>query len=265
VSGALRLRFRDWAAIACAFGATAAAAEGPPANVRNFVACPIVRDTATVPCWLSEHEGELYYLGIQTDVSAPIHPPLLGHKVIVEGVVADGRRICGGIVLDPVQLSPVSELDANCNQLWPAEDRYTIDFNPRPPGPSEGRLAFAGPPASGGEAATPAPRSFTVYYYHDGLVSGRNSGTLNAIVDYAVAIAASKVVISAHQGDILLSDGSILAEREGLAQARAEELGRLLKAGGLEAEQWRVSWSTGLAPDGVEDWKARRADVRVEP
>ena len=36
----------------------------------NFVSCPIVQDTATVPCWLSEYEGQEYYLGIQTDISA---------------------------------------------------------------------------------------------------------------------------------------------------------------------------------------------------
>ena len=35
----------------------------------TFKACPIYRDTNTVPCWLAEHEGELYFLGIQTDAS----------------------------------------------------------------------------------------------------------------------------------------------------------------------------------------------------
>lgn len=256
-------RHRAIASIACALAATTAAAEEPPANVRNFVACPIVRDTATVPCWLAEHDGELYYLGIQTDVSAPVHPPLLGHQVIVEGVLADGPRICGGIVLDPVQMSPVVERDANCNQVWPAEDRYTIDFNPRPPGPSEGRLAFAAPP----EPAQPArePRDFTVPYYYNGLVTGRDSGVMNTIVDFADAIDAAKVTIVGHQGDILLSDGTVLAERAGLAQARAEELARLLEAGGLDAESWDVSWSADPPPDGIEDWTARRADVRIEP
>jgi hypothetical protein len=38
------------------------------------------------------------YLGIQTDVSADFHPPLLGHQVRVEGTVKDAPRICGGIV-----------------------------------------------------------------------------------------------------------------------------------------------------------------------
>ena len=41
---------------------------------KNFVACPIVRDTASVPCWLAEYEGEMYFLTLQTDVSAPVTP-----------------------------------------------------------------------------------------------------------------------------------------------------------------------------------------------
>ena len=31
---------------------------------RSFVSCPIVRDTKTVPCFLAEDDGEVYYLGI---------------------------------------------------------------------------------------------------------------------------------------------------------------------------------------------------------
>jgi hypothetical protein len=57
----------------------------------NFVSCPIVQDTPTVPCWLSEYEGEQYYLGIQTDISADFDPPYLGHQVLVERILI--RRI----------------------------------------------------------------------------------------------------------------------------------------------------------------------------
>ena len=39
---------------------TCAAAFG---QERSFVSCPIVRDTKTVPCFLAEYEGEMYYLG----------------------------------------------------------------------------------------------------------------------------------------------------------------------------------------------------------
>ena len=55
------------------------------AQERSFIACPIVRDTKTVPCFLAEYEGELYYLGIQQDITAAFHPPQLKHEVLVEG------------------------------------------------------------------------------------------------------------------------------------------------------------------------------------
>ena len=114
----------------------------------NFVSCPIVRDTASVPCWLSEYNGELYFLTLQTDVSAPVTPPWLGHRVLVEGTVSAEPRICGGIVLKPVHLS-VLESDASCNTMLPAEERYNLTFEPpRPPGPSGGRLAFANTPSA---------------------------------------------------------------------------------------------------------------------
>ena len=35
-----------------ASGTAARRNDQPPGNRRNFVACPIVRDTKTLPCWL---------------------------------------------------------------------------------------------------------------------------------------------------------------------------------------------------------------------
>ena len=130
------------------------AAAAPAAGDRlSFVSCPIVRDTSTVPCWLAEYEGELYFLTLQTDVSAPVNPPWLGHKVLVEGVVSDEPGICGGRVLKPVALSVMPELDGSCNTMLPAEDRYNLTFEPpRPPGPSRGRLAFGDPAPRNGAA-----------------------------------------------------------------------------------------------------------------
>ena len=136
---------------------------------RNFVACPVVQDTRTVPCWMSEDDGELYYLGIQTDISAEFHPPYLGHKVLVEGTVSNEPRICGGVVLKPVRVSPLPELDGSCNTILPAVDQYTVPFAPRPPGPSGGRLAFQDPPpattsAPAKDAQATGPKEFALQY-----------------------------------------------------------------------------------------------------
>jgi hypothetical protein len=254
------------AAVACA--AAAGAAEKPPATLRNFVSCPIVRDTPTVPCWLAEYDGELYYLGIQTDVSAEFHPPYLGHRVLVEGTVKNAPRICGGIVLEPVKVAPLAELDGTCNQIWPAEEQYTVPFAPRPPGPSGGRLAFDAAP--GAPRAAPAPlqgaQEFVIYYDFDQLIGGRHAGMLGRILDYATAQHASRVTITGQRGAALLSDGTVLEERSALAQKRAEEVRQLLQGAGVPATTLHVAADAKLVPpDGEGDWQARRTVVRVEP
>ena len=106
-----------------------------PGDHRSFVGCPVIRDTKTVPCWLEEYKGELYYLGIQQDAAAEFYPPQLGHKALVEGVVTDQPRICGGVVLKPVKVSVIPDLDPSCNTMLPAIDEYTVPFAPRGPGP----------------------------------------------------------------------------------------------------------------------------------
>lgn len=238
----------------------------PPEQVRNFKSCPIVRDTDTVPCWLAEHEGELYYLGIQTDVSSPFHPPLLGHQVIVEGEVSEQPRICGGIVLEPVAISVVEEMDANCNTMLPAEDQYSIDFNPRPPGPSTGRLSFQD---SNSEDPVPEPDSddgnFTIHYYFDDLIDGRNAADLNAIFSYAREIEATRMTVTGYQGNLLLSDGSTLEESAGLAERRAHEVARLLQDAGLEVEDVSLHWEPAIPADGIRDWLNRRVEVTLRP
>ncbi len=178
--------------LALAFGPALVAAAPKPGERLSFVSCPIVRDTRSVPCWLSEHAGELYYLTIQSDVSAEVQPPMLGHQVLVEGVVSDAPRICGGVVLSPVRLSVMPERDANCNTMLPADDRYTIDFNPRPPGPSGGRLAFASDPAA---AKTPPPKyegrqTIEIYFDFDKGVSFRHPADLVSVLERARAIGA---------------------------------------------------------------------------
>ena len=63
---------------------------------KNFVSCPIIRDTASVPCWLAEYEGELYFLTVQSDVTSPVTPPWLGApraRCIVHHDAARGRTL----------------------------------------------------------------------------------------------------------------------------------------------------------------------------
>ena len=88
-------------AVGTAFLVSVAAADTPDAAQRNFVSCPIVRDTKTVPCWLAEYDGELYYLGIQTDVSAEFHPPYLGHGAVDVPGPLDRFALAGSVPHGP--------------------------------------------------------------------------------------------------------------------------------------------------------------------
>ena len=241
---------------------------------RNFVSCPIVRDTASVPCWLAEHEGELYFLTLQTDVSAPVTPPWLGHRVLVEGTVSAEPRICGGIVLKPVHLSVLPEPAPSCSTMLPAEERYNLPFEPpRPPGPSQGRLAFAPPPNAGPNAppaaARPAPsipatREFVISYPFDGFVGFSHAGPLGEILRVARTANAREIEIVGYRGAVRLSNGETMTEEAGIARKRAEQVALLLQGANLTGPTYRVRWEDSAAPaTGVDDHLTRRVVVTV--
>jgi hypothetical protein len=245
-----------------------AAAPTPKPTPLNFIACPIVRDTASVPCWLAEYEGETYFLTLQADVSAPVNPPWLGHKVLVEAQRSDKPRICGGIVLEPVRLSVIAELDASCNQILPAEDRYNLTFEPpRPPGPSGGRLAFNTIPMPTKPAEVKREvRQFSLPYAFNGLVSFKTPFQLTPILDLAKAMPAAHIEIVGHRSSALLSNGMVLQEQAHIAQQRAEQIAELLKGAGLTAPRYTVRWINSVAkPDGLNDFIERRVDITLRP
>jgi len=219
---------------------------------------------------LAEYDGQLYFLTIQTDVSSPVTPPWLGHRVLVEGVVSNEPSICGGRVLKPVTLSPLPELDATCNTILPAEDRYNLTFEPpRPPGPSGGRLAFAATrdaqrtqPAKPGDG----PKEFTIEYDFDGLVMFRHPRYLSAIMNYARQTQAKHVDIVGFRGASLLSNGERLIESADIGKRRAEQVAELLHGAGLTEVEYQVHWRDKPAtPNGRTDMKSRKVEVTVRP
>ncbi len=213
---------------------------------KSFVSCPIVRDTATVPCWLAEYEGKTYFLTIQSDVSAPVTPPWLGHRVLVEGTVANEPNICGGIVLKPVHLSVLPELDPSCNTILPAEDRYNLTFAP--------------PPA----AAT--TEEFTVPYDFDGMVGFSHPRYLTPVLSYAKAIDAQEIEIVGYRGGARLSDGRTLLEDAGIGRRRAEQIAMLLKGAQLDGPTYKVSWHDEPPHvTGKDDYLTRRVVITVRP
>ncbi|MGZ3272817.1 MAG: hypothetical protein ACXU82_00725 [Caulobacteraceae bacterium] len=250
--------------------ANAAWAAGPPADRRNFVACPIIRDTKTVPCWLSEYRGELYYLGVQVDFGSEFWPPYLGHKVLVEGQVSNEPRICGGVVLKPIKISPLPEADENCRTMLPAEDRYTIPFATRGPGPNN-RPSRAGLPraAPAPEPAAPpaGPREFVVFYdFNNRIWNVRATQPMQQARDYALAAHAKRVEVVAYRGASLLSDGTVYVEDKGVAEMRARQLEEILQGVGVPASALSIRWEESPQPaNGVDDPQRRKAVIRVVP
>jgi outer membrane protein OmpA-like peptidoglycan-associated protein len=235
---------------------------------RNFVGCPILRDTKTVPCWLSEYKGELYYLGIQQDAAADFYPPYLGHQVLVEGVVSDAPRICGGVVLKPVTISNLPELDPACNTMLPAEDRYTVPFAVRlagpNPKPSLGRRIGGAPPAQAPKGPF-VKKTFAVYYDFDVDWANRWTRVLSEAAAYAKA-SDGQVQVVAYRAATRLSDGRDFVERPDIAERRARRLRQTLTDIGIAPDALKIDWRADALPGaGVDDFKGRRAEITVIP
>jgi len=260
----------------------------PPKDRINFIACPIVQDTTTVPCWLADYDGERYFLGIQTD-SAGWSPPWLGHRVLVEGKLAGGPRICGGIPLtsqyptspipsgsadgrplpNPPVVSVMRELDPACNTLLPADTRYHIEGR-RGPGPNVAAAGFR-PPRRPPALPDPQPpfqaKTFTLTYDFDSELASRTIDEALKAIQYAQAVRAKRMTIVGYRGATLLSDGQTVSEFPQIARKRAEELaGALRKIGIPTTTSLDVRWNEAAQPaDGVTDPQRRRAEIIVTP
>ncbi len=247
------------AAAAMAMSSAAASAQD-----LAFVTCPIVKDTPSVPCWLTEYEGELYYMGVQSDVSAPFNPPWLGHKALVEGTPdPDGQRICGGIVLEPVRVSVMPEMSPECDTVLMAEPGYVLPFEPRrPPGPSSGSLAFSPPPPPPKPEPPFEVRSFDIHFAFEGSVNFQTPRLLQEVLDYARDVGAKRLEVTGHRASVLLSDGRVLEEREGIAELRAQQVGRMFDGLVPGLEQVDINSSEATEPG---DWQDRRVTITVYP
>ena len=237
------------------------AASAALAQQRNFVACPIVRDTKTVPCYLAEYEGELYYLGIQQDITADFHPPQLKHEVLVEGHVAQGPRVCGGIPLQPLSISVVKEIDPACNTLLPAEPGIEAPPAVRGAGPSSRPLITEKKP----DASLTGRQEFTILYaFDDDYLQFGPSFLVTEAAEYARRIHAPAVKVTGSRGTTLLSNGQKLVEKTGLAEKRAQNIATILRGSGVAGVS--ADWKQEPEPaDGQTDASRRRVVIVVMP
>jgi outer membrane protein OmpA-like peptidoglycan-associated protein len=260
------------------------AADAPtraPATQRNFVACPVVRDTRDIPCWTADYQGETYYLTPQTGRSAGVvFSPQLKHRVLVEGTLTDQPRICGGVVLKDVKLSVFPDVDPSCNTILPDNGMKVTGPRPLgpdgdPPGaaptrrrPDPAQAQAARKAAFDAEVAARKPKDFIVTYFFgtDYLPFPVEQATVDQAADYANAVKARKVEVTGYRGQTILSDGRRLTEESRLAQSRATTVAAILKDFGVAPASLAVTWKT--APEhagGVSDYRKRRTVIRVTP
>ena len=229
---------------------------------RNFVSCPIVRDTKTVPCFLAEYDGELYYLGIQQDITSEFHPPQLKHEVLVEGRVQEGPRVCGGIPLQPLSISVIKEVNLACNTLLPAEPGVDAPPAARGAGPSSSKGLEAR--SASRETFTGAHEFKVLYAFNDDYLEYRANLVVNEAAAYAKRIGAASVKVAGYRATSLLSSGDKLVEKPGLAEKRAQNIATLLR--GLGVSSVSVEWKNDAEPgDGMTDPSRRRVTILVAP
>jgi len=220
---------------------------------RHFVACPIVRDTKTQPCWLAEYDGELYYLGQQGGVANDFYPPQLGHLALVEGAVGQGR-VCGGIPLQPVKVSVLRELTPACRTMLPAEDG--IEAPPPIPAPRSPAPSWV---------KVDGPGAVTLYFDFDNdFFSLHVTVALTDLAKHVAQFKESRVEVTGFRAATRLTNGQVMTEREGMGSIRARKVADTLTGLGVPARVITVNAPTEAQPaDGVNDPWNRRVEIRV--
>jgi len=240
-----------------ASGTAARRNDRPPADRRNFVACPIVRDTKTLPCWLAEYEGELYFLGLQGGGASEFYPPQLNHEALVEGTVTNEPRVCGGIPLKPVRISVIAELNRACNTLLPAEDGMEAPDAQARRGAEDMRK-----PGSGA-----TQHDFTVPFDFDSdYLTLHTTRIVGEAARMAKAAPAAKIEVRGYRATTWLSNGKKFIEAQTVAKKRAKKVGEILVGLGLPAAAVSVDWKDEPEPcDGVTDPDKRRVTIKIVP
>jgi hypothetical protein len=221
----------------------------PAASSLNFLGCPVIRDTSTVPCWLAEHDGELYYLGSQGSTSSAFYPPQLLHEVLVEATVETGPRVCGGVPLTNVEVSVRPEISRACNTILPAEPAYVAPASPAAPIPR-----FAG-----------VTREFHVLYDFDSdYLTLHTTRVIQEAVRIARQVSPSRIEVVGARSGVLLSNGTTLTEDAVFGRQRAEKLAVILRGLGLDGTPIQVTWVDDMDRlDGVSDRTRRKTTIRL--
>ncbi len=248
-------------AVILAFVTGSAVLAQPPQAQRagrpiSFVACPEFRDTAR-QCWLAETGGKTYYIGGFTIGT----PPQLLHKVLVEGVAHDDEVSCGAINIDPISISPLAELDYNCDTVLP-------DNGTGPRGGSIFDLPAEVLARNGADVPSPPPLSqpatFDITFDFDrSNLNLLNQGKVEMMARAIMASQVTRVIVTGHAGRSRLSDDSMLVENPAIGAQRAAVISAALIGIGVSPALLVTRDAKQPSSDNTADGVASR-NVRVE-
>jgi len=263
------VRTRRWSSLLAVLSAATLAAEPGPGTHLNFLSCPLLHDT-TPNCWTARYAGETYFIGAERG-PAESYLPQMKHQVLVEGVVTDEPRICGGRVLRPLRVSVMPELDLSCDAPVLPADGLTPPTPPaRGSAPPAARASeVLGPVGSFMRTPEPQPpftdREFRIDFdFGTDIIVDQMQRRVIEILTYARTARASRLVITGHSATTLLSNGERLAEPRGLGEQRARKIADVFANLGTPRERMQVDWAeSSEAHDGRTDAARRRVRVRV--
>lgn len=254
------------AAIGCstAFAEDRSTSAATANSAELFVGCPVYRDSDSgrkSGCWLVTNPAT----GVRYDVTLARIKPILGRKILVEGVVASGRdtSACGAPVLEPVN---VSVLEGTCHaHLIPAEGypghRFVLPKDVMQPSHVPRELP---PPPYERQRYTiefELNSDFLVYQYSEvileraSLYAKASKPRRIEIVGYA---ATQPTVVS---GERIVEDLSI-------AKARAEMVAEAFSRLGIDRKVMHLSWrpaSSSEAASELPESIKRRVEITIQP
>lgn len=246
-------------------------AEAASGDRLNFLACPQLYDTLPMNCWAVEYNGERYFIGAQRGPDSS-YLPQMKHQVLVEGVVTDAPRVCGGIVLSPLRVSVLPELDLSCDGPVLSGDGLTpptvagrsarTPLKPHPLHEGIGSFMLSNVP----EPPYTTKQFRIDFDFGTDLLVDQMQKRMIEIWTYTKLAGTPKITVEGYTSTTLLSDGNRLAEPEGLAERRAKKISGMLENLGAPNREISVTWAASPEePDGVHDAERRRVIVTIEP
>jgi outer membrane protein OmpA-like peptidoglycan-associated protein len=261
----LRCPFKSIAAASLLFAAASAVADPPVTSAPvlagkhvSFVTCPIYRDATTRQCWLAEYQGDVFYIGRYKFAV----PPQLLHKVLVEGEVSAEPRSCGGVVIQPLHISVLPEIDRSC-------DTVLNDNGDRPTESGLGDLPPQVLDLIGEPLPTPpgpySDTTFVVWFSFGSTFVGQDSQqTVEKAAKYAIASKAKRVEIFGFAARSKLDDGSMMVEDAALADKRASEVSIALAGIGVNRSIIKISPHMLIqSADGIHDAENRHVLITI--